>query len=450
MSPLKITMIGTGYVGLVSGTCFAELGHTVTCIDKDEEKIAKLRQGQIPIFEEKLEEMVRHNVQQGRLTFETNLPSAIENSDVIFIAVGTPTRPEDGSADLSYITTATKDIAPFLTQYKVIVIKSTVPIGTCHIVKNSILNFNPNADFDIVSNPEFLREGSAVQDFIDPDRIIIGSESTKARDLMNIIYNTFVEHNIPILHTDLESSELIKYTANCFLATKIAFINEIATLCEKTGANIENVVEGIGLDKRIGKGFLQPGPGFGGSCFPKDTLALAHFARTLRSPLTIVDTVIRSNEERKKLMLEKVVEACHKNVAGKKIAILGIAFKANTDDSRESPSLVIIEGLQRLGATIIAYDPAVKKEKQPSFPEVIWASSAKKALQKAEMAVIVTEWDEFKRIDFASFNHPITIVDLRNLYDPKAMAKAGIPYFSIGRKSLVKTSKFSFQENVGL
>lgn len=440
-SDLCITMIGTGYVGLTTGTCTAELGakaglkHKVICIDKDAEKINKLKLGQIPIYEPGLEILVQQNLERKCLEFDTHLKNAVLQSEVIFIAVGTPTCLNTNQTDLSYLSAALKELAPLLNEsdYKVIVIKSTVPVGTGRYAAKMLRTLNPKAKFDMVSNPEFLREGSAVIDFMQPDRMIIGLESDSVREMMNRIYQPLIDQQIPVLYTDIESSELIKYTANCFLATKIAFINEVASLCEKTGANIELVTQGLGLDKRIGLQYLQPGPGFGGSCFPKDTLALMHAARTLGAPLTIVEAVVHSNEDRKNKMVDKIVEACGGSVQGKTLGILGLAFKANTDDIRESSAIVIVNALQKMGATLRVYDPAAMQTSASVLPDVIFASDPYDAMSTADAVVIVTEWDEFKGLDFRSQIKQPIIIDLRNLYEVEQMKQLGIPYSSIGR-----------------
>lgn len=436
---VNITMIGTGYVGLVSGACFAALGHRVTCIDKDKTKIEKLERAEIPIYEAKLKELVDENLSKKQLFFTTELKAAVDTADVIFVAVGTPSCPVTGKADLQYVEGLARELAPLLQQYKVIVLKSTVPIGTGQRFKKIILQINPSAKFDMVSNPEFLREGSAVKDFMNPDRIVIGSESEPSRQLMNSIYDSFLQQQIPILHTDIESSELIKYAANCFLATKIAFINEIADLCEETEANIESVTKGLGLDKRIGPGYLEPGPGFGGSCFPKDTLALIQVAETLASPLSVVESVVQSNENRKKKMIQKILHICGGNILQKRLAILGVAFKANTDDIRESSAMVIIQGLQKLGAKLRIYDPAAMEKAALELPGVEWASTALDAMKEAEVVVIITEWQEFKNLKFNHFknaNKKPIVIDLRNLYDLNEMQKLGISYHSIGRPAV--------------
>lgn len=431
---IRITVVGTGYVGLVSGTCFAELGFKVICIDKDKHKIAQLNAHHIPIYEPTLEELAKKHARTQRLTFSTDLKSALEISDVIFIAVGTPPSPIDGRADLSYIEAVAKELSTLITDYKVIVIKSTVPVGTGQRMKKMIQSLNPNAQFDIVSNPEFLREGSAVYDFMQPDRIIVGVESERSKNIMTKLYSHFTKQNTPILYTDIESSELIKYAANCFLATKIAFINEMANLCEKTFANIDYVIQGLGLDKRIGPGYLQVGPGFGGSCFPKDSLALVSAAREVQSPLNIIEAVVKSNDLRKQQMVDKIIKACGGSVRGKRIAILGVAFKANTDDIRDSSALVIIQGLQLGGAHITIYDPAAMGTAQKVLSGIEWAQNAGEAMRGKDAVVIVTEWEEFKELDFhvTGLAQPL-VIDLRNLYDCQTLSEKGIRYYSIGR-----------------
>lgn len=433
---VRITMIGTGYVGLVSGACFAALGHQVTCIDRDKNKISKLKNAEIPIYEANLKELVDENLANQRLSFSTELKAAIESAEVIFVAVGTPTCIVTGKADLQYVEGLAKELAPLLTSYKVIVLKSTVPIGTGQQFKKIIHAINPQAKFDMVSNPEFLREGSAVTDFMNPDRIVIGSETERSQNLMQAIYAPFLQKHVPMLYTDIESSELIKYAANCFLATKIAFINEVADLCEKTGANIENVIQGLGLDKRIGAGYLQPGPGFGGSCFPKDTLALIQIAEELACPLTVVEAVVESNEHRKKKMIQKIVNICGGDVALKRLAILGVAFKANTDDIRESSAMVIIQGLQKLGARLRVYDPAAMEKASTELPGVDWAHNVTDAIRDAEVLVIITEWEEFKNLKFHALDKKPIIIDLRNLYDLREMKKMQLSYHSIGRPAV--------------
>jgi len=432
---IKITVVGTGYVGLVSGACFSELGYDVICVDKDEEKINKLKSVEIPIYEAGLKDLVHSNfVIHKRLKFTTDLQAAVASCNVIFIAVNTPTRLEDGRVDLTYVENAAKEIAGLLNEYKLIVMKSTVSVGTGRHLKSIIKKINPNARFDMVSNPEFLREGSAVADFMSPDRIVIGTETPAAKSIMDGIYQIFSDRNVPILHTDLESSELIKYAANCFLATKIAFVNEIANFCEKTGADIEKVAEGMGLDKRIGANYLLPGPGFGGSCFPKDTLGLVSAARDAGVPLDIVEAVVASNDKRKEQMVDKVIQACGKTVLQRKITVLGLAFKSNTDDIRDSSALTIVKGLQENGAELCVYDPKAMPNAKAVLFNVKWASNVIEALQGSEIVVIVTEWEEFKNLDFPSFGIS-TVVDFRNLYDPEDMLAMGVHYISVGRKT---------------
>lgn len=438
---ISITMVGTGYVGLVSGACFAELGWSVTCIDKDAQKIKSLQEAEISIYEAGLRELVQSNLEKQRLQFKTDLAEALHSSEVVFIAVGTPTDPDTGQANLHDIEAVAQEIAPYLENHKFIVVKSTVPVGTGKRIKNLILQANPQAKFNMISNPEFLREGSAVSDFMNPDRVIIGSEGEAARKIMDTLYQPLLNRNIPILHTSIETSEMIKYAANCFLATKIAYTNEIADLCEKLSANVEEVMLGVGLDNRIGIGYLKPGPGFGGSCFPKDTRALAHVAQAVHSPLTIIDAVIEANEKRKMDIVDKILAACGGSLNGKKIAILGVAFKANTDDVRESAALAIIQGLQAEGAVVSAFDPVAMKRAAEVLKGVVWAKTSYEASENATAVVIVTEWAEFAELDLARIrinmklvsDHPPTLIDLRNLYAPEVAAAAGLRYLSSGR-----------------
>lgn len=444
LKEIQVAMIGTGYVGLVSGTCFAEIGHHVTCIDNDNHKIDLLCRGEIPIYEPTLKELVQKHLSQSQLKFTTD-KAAVKNCDIIFIAVGTPPCSETGRADLRFIEKVASELAPLLDKYKVIVIKSTVPVGTCRRIANIISNINPAAKFDVVSNPEFLREGSAVYDFMSPDRIVVGTESSKARAMMEIIYQPFVRKNIPIVYTDIETSEMIKYTANCFLATKIAFVNEIALVCEKLGANVENVMQGVGMDPRIGAQYLQTGPGYGGSCFPKDTLALSQIAEEVGSPLKIVEAVIAANEHHKQKMVEKIIKACDK-ISGKTLCILGLAFKANTDDVRDSAALTIIQALQAEGAHIVAFDPAAMEKAADILSNVRWAVDVYDAVKNVDAVVVVTEWQIFRDLDLnrlkASFNaHTLqpTLIDLRNLFDPKEVYQAGIRYVPIGKRAHVLT-----------
>lgn len=432
----RITMIGTGYVGLVSGTCFAEMGMDVTCVDIDAEKIRKLKEESvIPIYEPGLEEMVKRNQEAGRLHFTTELSSCVPNSDAVFIAVGTP-QDEDGSADMQYVLQAAEDVAKYLAGYTVIVNKSTVPVGTGIRVEKRINKVNTSAEFDVCSNPEFLREGAALDDFMKPDRVVVGCPNEKSANIMKAIYKQQTDEGYTLLITNRESSELIKYAANAFLATKITFINEIAALCEKVGANVMSVSEGIGLDTRIGNKFLQPGPGYGGSCFPKDTNALAFQGQEFGAPQSIVEKTIEANESIKKRLTHKIKTILNNSVEGKKITILGLAFKANTDDMRDAPALTILPELEKMGAELLAYDPEAHEQATWRLPNLKLANSIEEALENSDVAVILTEWDEFKKMDVekvSSMTSTNTIIDLRNLFDPKAMAQKGINYQSIGR-----------------
>ncbi len=432
----RITMIGTGYVGLVSGTCFAEMGMDVTCVDIDAEKIRKLTEENIiPIYEPGLDELVARNQKAGRLHFTTDLSTCVPNSDAVFIAVGTP-QDEDGSADMQYVLQAAEDIAKNLSGYTVIVNKSTVPVGTGQRVEDRIKSVSPQAEFDVCSNPEFLREGAAIGDFMKPDRIVVGCPNEKSAQVMKAIYKPQTDEGYSLLITNRESSELIKYAANAFLATKITFINEIANLCEKVGADVMSVSEGIGLDTRIGSKFLQPGPGYGGSCFPKDTNALAFQGQEFDAPQTIVEKTIEANENIKKRLAEKVAQALGGSIQGKKVAVLGLAFKADTDDMRDAPALTILPELEKLGATLVAYDPEAHEQAQWRMPNLALASSKEEALEGADIAVILTEWQEFKTMDVqavAEQTSSKTIVDLRNLFNPADMADLGVQYISIGR-----------------
>jgi len=433
---MHIAMIGTGYVGLVSGACFSEFGTNVVCVDKDAAKIERLRGGEIPIFEPGLDDLVARNVEAGRLTFTTDLATAVRGADAVFIAVGTPSRRGDGHADLSYVYAAAEEIAAALDGYAVIVTKSTVPVGTGREVERIVRAARPDAHFDVASNPEFLREGSAIGDFMRPDRVVIGTESERAREVLRRLYRPLFLIETPILFTGLETSELIKYAANTFLATKITFINEIADLCETVGANVHDVARGIGLDGRIGSKFLHPGPGYGGSCFPKDTLALVKTAQDRGAPLRIVETVVDINDRRKQGMAGRVVAACGGSVEGRTLAVLGLTFKPNTDDMRDSPSLSIVPALQAAGARIRAYDPEGMEEAKKLLPGVDWCTDAYDAMTGADAAVIVTEWNQFRNLDLtrmkAVLRSPV-VVDLRNIYDPGDMQAAGFAYSSIGR-----------------
>jgi UDPglucose 6-dehydrogenase len=429
-------MIGTGYVGLVSGACFSEFGIDVTCVDMDETKIASLKRGEIPIYEPGLDELVDANAKAGRLHFTTDLAEGVSGVDAVFIAVGTPSRRGDGHADLSYVFAASEQIAKAIDGYTVIVTKSTVPVGTGQKVEKIVRETRPDADFDVVSNPEFLREGSAIEDFMRPDRVVIGTLSERAQEVMRALYRPLSLIETPILFTRRETAELVKYATNAFLATKITFINEIADLCEKVGADVHDVARGIGLDGRIGRKFLHPGPGYGGSCFPKDTLALVRTAQEYGAEVRIVDSVVGVNAERKKRMADRVIAACDGDVKGKTVAVLGTTFKPNTDDMRESPSLDIIPALQAKGATVRAYDPAGMDEAKKLLSDVTWCKGAYDAIEGADAIVLVTEWNEFRSLDLERvkglMKRPV-MVDLRNVYDPAAMAGAGFAYRSIGR-----------------
>jgi len=433
---MNTTIIGTGYVGLVSGVCFADFGHSVTCVDKDPKKIDMLNAGQMPIYEPGLEALVKENVAAGRLKFTKDAAHAIKNSDAVFIAVGTPSRRGDGHADLSYVYAAAEEIAAQLEGFTVIVTKSTVPVGTGDEVEARMKRVNPKADFAVVSNPEFLREGAAINDFKRPDRVVVGTDDERATAVMKQLYRPLFLNETPILFTSRRTSELTKYAANAFLATKITFINEMADLCEKVGANVQEVSRGIGLDNRIGKKFLHAGPGYGGSCFPKDTLAIVKTAQDYGSPVKIIETVEQVNKTRKQVMAARVVEACGGNVSGKTIAILGLAFKPNTDDMRASPSLDIIRALQDAGAHIQAYDPEAMDEAQKLLTDINYRENAYDTIDGADALVIVTEWDQFRALDLARVKALLTspiIVDLRNIYVPQDMKDMGFAYSSIGR-----------------
>ena len=433
---MRIAMIGSGYVGLVSGACFAQFGHDVVCIDKDAAKIARLRAGEMPIYEPGLDKLVADNVRADRLAFGDDLGAAVDNADAVFIAVGTPTRRGDGHADLSYVYAAAAEIAEAIRRYTVVVTKSTVPVGTDREVARIIRAAQPAAEFDVASNPEFLREGAAIEDFMKPDRVVIGVESQRARDVMAAIYRPLNLIQTPMVFTNIETAEVTKYAGNAFLATKITFINEIADLCEKVGADVHDVARGIGLDGRIGRKFLHPGPGFGGSCFPKDTLALAYTAREVGAPQTIVEQVIEVNGVRKKRMAQKVIDFCGGSVAGLTIGVLGVTFKANTDDMRDAPSLDIVPALQAAGAKIVAFDPEGMKEAARMLPGVTFAKTAYEAATGADVLVVITEWHEFRGLDPRRIKEAMRqprIVDLRNIFNPEEMRGFGFAYQGIGR-----------------
>ena len=433
---MRVTMIGAGYVGLVSGACFADFGHTVICVDKDAGKIDRLKGGVMPIFEPGLAELVSSNVKEGRLSFTLDAPDAIRNADAVFIAVGTPSRRGDGHADLSYVYAAAKEIAEHMDGFTVVVTKSTVPVGTGDEVEEIIAKTNPNAKFAVVSNPEFLREGAAIGDFKRPDRVVVGTDSEEAREVMRELYRPLFLNETPLVYTSRRTSELIKYAANAFLAVKITFINEMADLCEKVGANVQDVSKGIGLDNRIGKKFLHAGPGYGGSCFPKDTLALTKTANDHGSPVRIVDTVVEVNDARKKAMAARVINAMGGDVKGKTIGVLGLAFKPNTDDMRDAPSLDIIPALQAAGARVKAYDPESMHEAGKMLTEVDFCDGPYHAIDGADAMVLITEWDQFRAMDFERVKKLLktpTVVDLRNVYQPSDMKRRGFNYVSVGR-----------------
>ena len=434
---MKLAVIGTGYVGLVSGTCFSEFGFDVTCIDKDAGKIDSIRSGIMPIYEPGLEQLVARNVEAGRLHFTTETAAAVAAADAVFIAVGTPTRRGDGHADLSYVFDAARELAAHISGYTVVVTKSTVPVGTGREVAKIVREANPAADFDVASNPEFLREGAAISDFMRPDRVVVGAETDRARAVLRALYRPLYLIETPILMTSLETSELIKYASNAFLAVKISYINQMADLCEKVGADVHDVSKGMGLDKRIGNKFLHPGPGYGGSCFPKDTLALVRTAEDYGSDVSIVDGVVAYNAARKGVMADRVIAASG-GVKGKTVGILGLSFKPETDDMRDSPSLDIVPALIAAGASVQAYDPKAMDEAGPLLPaEVAYADSAVSCLADADVAVVVTEWNEFRALTADHFLGAMRgklLVDLRNIYNPEEMRKAGLTYHSIGRE----------------
>ena len=437
---MKICIVGTGYVGLVSGTCFAEFGVQVVCIDKDEKKIKNLKKGLIPIYEPGLDDLVKKNINQGRLKFDTKLRPYVNNSDAIFIAVGTPSRRGDGHADLRYVFSVAEEISESINNYSVIVTKSTVPVGTGKKVRDIIKKKNKNVEFDVASNPEFLREGSAINDFMRPDRVVIGCESDKAKKILSELYRPLYLLETPILFTRRETAELIKYAANAFLATKITFINEISDLCEKVGANVSDVSTGMGLDGRIGKKFLHPGPGYGGSCFPKDTLALVKTAKDYRSELNLVQEVVKSNKNRKKNIYKRVKIVLGGSLKNKKITILGLTFKPNTDDMRDSPSLDLIPALLKEGAKLSLYDPEGMPEAKKIFKKytknISWFDDAYKAMTKSNALIILTEWNEFRALDISKVKkllHRPIIIDFRNIYNPDELFKQGMEYYSVGR-----------------
>jgi UDPglucose 6-dehydrogenase len=433
---MRVAMIGTGYVGLVSGACFAHFGHHVTCVDKDADKIAALSRGEIPIYEPGLTELVRTNVGDHRLAFSTELSDPVAAADAVFIAVGTPSRRGDGHADLSYVYAAAREIAAALRGTTAVVTKSTVPVGTGDEVETIIREQRPDADVCVVSNPEFLREGAAIRDFMHPDRIVVGVEDPRAREILAEIYRPLYLNAAPILYTDRRTAELIKYASNAFLATKITFINEVADLCEKVGADVQEVARGMGLDNRIGSKFLHAGPGYGGSCFPKDALALIKTGQDHEAPLRILETVVAVNDQRKRAMARKVATALGGNLRGKTVAVLGLTFKPNTDDLREAPALAVITALQDMGAKVRAYDPAGMPQAKNVLSGVTYAENAYACAENAEALVIITEWEQFRALDLgrlkATMAQPV-VVDLRNVYPPEELRKHGFRYQGIGR-----------------
>ncbi len=433
---MHIAMIGTGYVGLVSGACFADFGHKVTCVDKDAGKIEGLHAGRMPIWEPGLDDLVAHNVKRGRLLFTTDLPAAVADADAVFIAVGTPARHGDGHADLSYVYAAAAEIAEALTQPTVVVTKSTVPVGTGDEIARILKEHGAPQGTSVASNPEFLREGAAIRDFKIPDRIVVGAEDDRARDVLREVYRPLFLNKAPILFTGRRTAELTKYAANAFLATKISFINEIADLCEVVGADVQDVARGIGLDNRIGPKFLHAGPGYGGSCFPKDTLALLQSGEANGVPMRIVSSVVEVNDSRKAAMADRVREALGGVLEGKRIAVLGLTFKPNTDDMRDAPSVALIKRLQEGGASVVAFDPVGREQAEPMLPGVEFADSAELVVVDADALVIVTEWDEFRALDLRAIAAAMrgnALIDLRNIYDEESVTKAGMTYRGIGR-----------------
>ncbi|OYX39984.1 MAG: UDP-glucose 6-dehydrogenase [Rhodobacterales bacterium 32-64-14] len=434
---MKIAIIGTGYVGLVSGVCLSDFGHNVVCVDKSAEKINQLNAGQVPIYEPGLNVLLAKNATAGRLSFTTQVAEAVASADAIFIAVGTPSRRGDGHADLTYVYAAAAEVADVLTGYAVVVTKSTVPVGTNRGVAEVIRKARPDADFDVASNPEFLREGAAIEDFMRPDRVVVGVETERAKEVMAQIYRPLFLRDFPIVYTGLESAELIKYAANAFLATKISFINEIAALCERVGADVKAVSNGIGLDGRIGAKFLHAGPGYGGSCFPKDTLALARIGQEHAVPQRITETVIAVNDSVKRRMIAKAIDLCGGGIAGSKVAVLGVTFKPNTDDMREAPSLTIVPALIGAGAKVHVVDPQGRREGEALLPGVTWEDDAYSAASDADLLIVLTEWNEFRALDLARLAQAMKtprMADFRNIYDQQTALDAGfVAYDGVGR-----------------
>lgn len=437
---MHLTMIGTGYVGLVSGACFAALGHDVVCVDNNADKIKSINDGVMPIYEKGLQQLVAEQVETGRLNFTTTLNEAVKDADAIFIGVGTPPRAEDGQADLSYVYQAAKEIAQAVTGCAVLVTKSTVPVGTAREIEKIVAeNKKPDATIDVASNPEFLREGVAIDDFLNPDRVVYGASTERALDILRVIYAPLSERNVPMVETLPETSEIIKYAGNAFLATKITFINEIANLCEVAGGDVEDVAKGIGLDHRIGEKFLRAGPGYGGSCFPKDTLALVQTGRLKEARQYVVEAVVGSNDHRQKQMSDRVIQACGGSVQGKRIGILGVAFKPDTDDVRSAPAITIIEALQEAGAKIIAHDPEARTEAEQVLKDVEWVDGARDVAKGVDAIALITEWDEYKNLDMkqmASNMKTKNFIDMRNMFDPETMQALGFSYSSIGRPAV--------------
>jgi len=434
---VKICMIGAGYVGLVSAACFSEFGWTVACIDKDADRVAALKRGEVPIYEPGLDDLLERNIKAGRLSFSVDLAAAVADADIVFLAVGTPMRRGDGHADLSYVHSAVADLAPHLKNFTVVTTKSTVPVGTSRDIEKRLRTLRPDADFAVCSNPEFLREGSAIQDFTHPDRVLVGADEPRAREVMERLYKPLSLRNAPVIFTSRESAELAKYAGNAFLALKVSFINEIADLCEEIGADVQEVATAIGKDRRIGDKFLHPGPGYGGSCFPKDVSALVRTAREARSPVSIVEQVQRVNDERKIAMSSRIERALGGSVAGKTIAVLGVTFKPNTDDMREAPSLVIVPMLQERGAIVRAFDPQGRPHAEPLLPGVDWCTGALDAARDADAAVVLTEWNEFRALDLKALKAAMkgrALVDLRNVFQPREAELAGFVYSGIGRR----------------
>ncbi|THD42032.1 MAG: UDP-glucose/GDP-mannose dehydrogenase family protein [Bradyrhizobium sp.] len=433
---MRIAMVGAGYVGLVSGACLADFGHEVVCIDKDEAKIAALRAGHSPIYEPGLNELLAANQRAGRLSFTNDIRDGMRGAQAVFIAVGTPALPDDGGADMRYVHQAAREIGEAIESFTVVVNKSTSPIGACDVIEQIVAERAPRGRFAIVSNPEFLREGAAIDDFKQPDRVVIGVEDDAAQRIMREIYRPLERNGSPIVVTTRRTAELIKYAANVFLAMKVTFINEIADLCEKVGGDVIDVAYGVGLDPRIGRRFLNPGPGFGGSCFPKDTLALTKLAVEARSPMRLVETLVDVNEKRKVTMADKIIRACGGSVKGKRIAVLGLTYKPNTDDMRDAPSLVIVPLLQQAGASIVAFDPEGARHAAPLLPGVEFASGPYTCLEGADALVVITEWDAFRALDLdrvkAALREPV-VIDLRNIYPQGAMRAMGFRYEGIGR-----------------